>query len=137
MYDNLIKQETEILWKTYLCGVCAYLLLCSSSYYASRYGAIFKVVECALVVDWVMGQEKLQRVAAVFFFCLICLMGVKNLNAMTNEGGYAKLGYHFWNYPYVSIFDQEKIEEYFGYEDRVQVIYDANIEDQELWRLEK
>ena len=64
-------------------------------------------------------------------------MGLKNLNAMTNEGGYAKLGYYFWNYPYVSIFHQEKIEEYFGYQDRVQVIYDANIEDQELWRLEK
>ena len=132
-----ISPETEALWKTYLCGVCAYLLLCSSSYYASRYGAIFEVVECALVVDLAMGQEKIQRAAAVFFFCLTCLMGLKNLNAMTNEGGYAKLGYHFWNYPYVSIFHQEKIEEYFGYQDRVQVIYDANIEDQELWRLEK
>lgn len=132
-----IRPETEVLWKTYLCGVCAYLLLCSSSYYASRYGAIFKVVECALVVDLAMGQEKIQKAVAIFFFCLTCLMGVKNLNAMTNEGGYAKLGYHFWNHPYVSIFDQEKIEEYFGYQDRVQVIYDANIEDQELWRLEK
>ena len=132
-----IHPETETLWKTYLCGVCAYLLLCSSSYYASRYGAIFKVVECALVVDLAMGQEKIQKAVAVFFFCLTCLMGVKNLNAMTNESGYAKLGYHFWNHPYVSIFDQEKIEEYFGYQDRVQVIYDANIEDQELWRLEK
>ena len=84
-----------------------------------------------------MGQEKIQKAVAIFFLCLTCLMGVKNLNAMTNEGGYAKLGYHFWNHPYVSIFDQEKIEEYFGYQDRVQVIYDANIEDQELWRLEK
>lgn len=132
-----ISPETEALWKTYLCGVCAYLLLCSSSYYASRYGAIFKVVECTLVINLAIGQEKIQRAAAVFFFCLTCLMGLKNLNAMTNEGGYAKLGYHFWNYPYVSIFHQEKIEEYFGYQDRVQVIYDANIEDQELWRLEK
>ena len=132
-----IRPETEVLWKTYLCSVCAYLLLCSSSYYASRYGAIFKVVECALVVDLAMGQEKIQKAVAIFFFCLTCLMGVKNLNAMTNEGGYAKLGYHFWNHPYVSIFDQKKIEEYFGYQDRVQVIYDANIEDQELWRLEK
>ena len=134
---DMIRPETETLWKTYLCGVCAYLLLCSSSYYASRYGAIFKVVECALVVELAMGQEKIQKAVAIFFFCLTCLMGVKNLNAMTNEGGYAKLGYHFWNHPYVSIFDQEKIEEYFGYQDRVQVIYDANIEDQELWRLEK
>lgn len=100
-------------------------------------GAIFKVVECALVMDLAMGQEKIQKAVAIFFFCLTCLMGVKNLNAMTNEGGYAKLGYHFWNHPYVSIFDQKKIEEYFGYQDRVQVIYDANIEDQELWRLEK
>lgn len=90
-----IRPETEVLWKTYLCGVCAYLLLCSSSYYASRYGAIFKVVECALVMDLAMGQEKIQKAVAIFFFCLTCLMGVKNLNAMTNEGGYAKLGYHF------------------------------------------
>lgn len=136
-HGDKIRPETEVLWKTYLCGVCAYLLLCSSSYYASRYGAIFKVVECALVVDLAMGQEKIQKAVAIFFFCLTCLMGVKNLNAMTNEGGYAKLGYHFWNHPYVSIFDQKKIEEYFGYQERVQVIYDANIEDQELWRLEK
>lgn len=68
-----ICPETEVLWKTYLCGVCAYLLLCSSSYYASRYGAIFKVVECALVVDLAMGQEKIQKAVAIFFFCLTCL----------------------------------------------------------------
>ena len=68
-----IRPETEVLWKTYLCGVCAYLLLCSSSYYASRYGAIFKVVECALVVDLAMGQEKIQKAVAIFFFCLTCL----------------------------------------------------------------
>ena len=89
------------------------------------------------MVDLAMGQKKLQRAVALFFFCLTCLMGMKNLNAMTNEGGYAKQGYHFWNYPYVSIFHQEKIEEYFEYKERVQIIYESNIEDQELWRLEK
>ena len=43
----------------------------------------------------------------------------------------------FGTIPMYPFFDQEKIEEYFGYQERVQVIYDANIEDQELWRLEK
>lgn len=130
-----ISLETECLWKVYLCGVCAYLLLSSSSYYASRYGVIFKIAEGAVVIGLTKGSHHIQKAAAVFFFGLTCLMGIKNLNAMTVEGGYSQRGYQFWNCPYVSIFDQDEIEEHFRYEDRVRLIYDANIEDQELWRI--
>ncbi|MBS6396198.1 MAG: EpsG family protein [Clostridiales bacterium] len=135
--DGTVEEKTELLLKAYMCGVCFYMLLCGSSYYASRYGVIFKVLECVLVVLLVRERDRAAKTAAAFFFGVVLLMGFKNMNAMILEGGYASFGIKVWNYPYISVFRQDAIDQFFPYEEKVKEIYGYNIEDQQLWMIER
>ena len=134
--DGQADKRTELLLKAYMCGTCFYMLLCGSSYYASRYGVIFKVLECAVVMGLIQGRELPARAAAAFFFALTLLMGYKNLNAMISEGGYAGAGISVWNFPYVSVFNQDRIEAYRPYGRLLEERYEDNIGDQQLWMIE-
>lgn len=133
-----MEDRTQKLFlKAYLCGICFYMLLFGSSYYASRYCVIFKVLEYALIVILISGKDKAAKAGAVFFLSLTLLMGMKNLNAIVSEGYYYKeYGVTVWSYPYISIFDQKKINEYYDYEKGLWKIYQDNVGDQEVWRIE-
>lgn len=135
-----MEKQTELLLKAYMCGTCFYMLLCGSSYYASRYGVIFKVLECAILAALIEKREtkdRIVRAAAVFFFALTLLMGYKNLNAYISEGGYAGQGIRVWNFPYVSVFNQDEIKKYRPYEQLLEDKYNDNIGDQQLWMIEE
>ena len=71
-----------------------------------------------------------------FFLCLTLVMGVKNLNAAVSEGGYDKLGVNLFTYPYVSVLNQQKINDYYDYQEKTDQMYEYNLEDQQLWMLE-
>lgn len=131
-----ISQNTEMLLKAYMCGVCFYMLMAGNAYYASRYAVIFKIVECAVLTALIKERELVQKAALGFFFVLTLVMGYKNLNAMIYEGGYADQGLHVWSFPYISILDKNEIKEYRDYDRILQEKYDANIEDQQLWMIE-
>lgn len=131
------EREIEILFKAYMCGICFYMLLCGSSYYASRYGVIFKILECAIVLALVQKKSLITKLAAAFFFSLTLLMGCKNLSAMVRESyWYDTSVINLWNFPYVSVFNQDKILDYIPYEEKLIEIYGYNIEDQKLWMIE-
>ena len=152
-----VPRQIQLLFKVYSCGVCFYMLMCCNSYYASRYAAIFKVVECAVVTGFVaccrssedmMITEKphigtgipFRKYAGTgvmaFFLCLTLLMGIKNLHAAVSEGGYDKLGVNLFTYPYVSVLNQQKINDYYDYQEKTDRMYEYNLEDQQLWMLE-
>ena len=63
-------------------------------------------------------------------------MGIKNLHAAVSEGGYDKLGVNLFNYPYVSVLNQQKINDYYDYQEKTDRMYEYNLEDQQLWMLE-
>jgi hypothetical protein len=63
-------------------------------------------------------------------------MGVKNLHAAVSEGGYDKLGVNLFTYPYVSVLNQQKINDYYDYQEKTDQMYEYNLEDQQLWMLE-
>lgn len=131
------EQRTTLLLKAYLCGTCFYMLMCGSSYYASRYCVIFKVLECALVVLLISERDKIAKIGAAFFLVLTLVMGIKNLNAMVSEAYYYREnGVTVLTYPYISIFNSDEINSYFDYQDGMWKIYRNNVEDQELWRIE-
>lgn len=163
LYIWLYRQKEEIpkwvrqLFKVYICGVCFYMLMSGNAYYASRYATIFKVVECAvaagLVACWrssedMMITEKPHIGTGIpfrkyvgtgvmaFFLCLTLLMGIKNLHAAVSEGGYDKLGVNLFTYPYVSVLNQQKINDYYDYQEKAELMYEYNLEDQQLWMLE-
>ena len=152
-----VPRQIQLLFKVYSCGVCFYMLMCCNSYYASRYAAIFKVVECAVVTGFVaccrspedmMVTEKTHSGTGIpfrkyvgtgvmaFFLCLTLLMGIKNLHAAVSEGGYDKLGVNLFTYPYVSVLNQQKINDYYDYQEKTDRMYEYNLEDQQLWMLE-
>ncbi|HBN55395.1 MAG TPA: hypothetical protein DD414_01335 [Lachnospiraceae bacterium] len=132
------EKSTELLFNAYTCGFCFYMLLCVSSYYASRYCVVFKVLEGALVLALLKEEEWVSKLAAVFFVCLTLLMGYKNLNAMIQEAvWYDASTVNLWNFPYISVFHQEKIFDYMSYDKRLKEMYDYHIEDQKLWMIEK
>ena len=131
------EQSMTLLLKAYLCVTCFYMLMCGNSYYASRYCVIFKVLECALIVLMIVGRSRLEKMGAVFFLGLTLVMGVKNMNAMVSEAYYYREnGVTVLSYPYISILNQEEINRYLEYEEAVKTIYENNVEDQELWRIE-
>lgn len=155
LYQRIRKEKgqvsttSELLLKAYTCGTSIYLLMFGSSYYASRYAVIFKILECAVVVLLFLEDKKAARPVAVFFFALTFLMGCKNLEAMAKQGNYAEGTAHFWNCPYFSVFNQEKANQHLfdsvddkgnpvkvTYETRMWEIYSYNIEDQKLWMIE-
>ena len=163
LYIWLCRQKEEIpkwvqqLFKVYICGVCFYMLMSGNAYYASRYAAIFKVVECAVMAGLVaccrssedmMVTEKSHIGTGIpfrkyvgtgvlaFFLCLTLVMGVKNLHAAVSEGGYDKLGVNLFTYPYVSVLNQQKINDYYDYQEKTDRMYEYNLEDQQLWMLE-
>ncbi|MCC8164116.1 MAG: EpsG family protein [Lachnospiraceae bacterium] len=131
-----IEAETELLLKAYLCGICLYMLLMQNSYYASRYAVVFKVLECVLVLRLVVKEQRAARAAAVFFLGLTLFMGLKNMNAMIREGFYDFSQVNLLNFPYVSVFRQEQINDYTAYGEKYPGILENQIEDQELWILE-
>ena len=134
-----IPKWVQQLFKVYICGVCFYMLMSGNAYYASRYATIFKVVECAVAAGLVaccrssedmMITEKphigtgisfrkyVGTGAMAFFLCLALVMGMKNLHAAVSEGGYDKLGVNLFTYPYVSVLNQQKINDYYDYQEK-------------------
>ena len=70
-----LEKRTELLLKAYMCGVCTYVLLFGSSYYASRYCAIFKVLEGAVLLLLIHKKEWLSKIVLVLFFGLTFFIG--------------------------------------------------------------
>lgn len=132
-----VEQRTTLFLKAYLCGTCFYMLLCGSSYYASRYCVIFKVLECALIMAFVEAKDIVAKFGAVFFLALTLVMGVKNLDAMVSEGYYyERKGVTIWDFPYISVFYPDEINSYLDYNKELNKIYRYNVVDQELWRID-
>lgn len=148
--DGQVDRRTELFLKAYMCGVCFYLLLCGNAYYASRYASVFKVLECAVLASLLTGgetgacgatelsgkRERMVCAVAAFFFVLTLVMGYKNLNAMISEGEYDP-ALRVFNFPYVSVFNQEAIERHIPYGQLLDAYYEFNIEDQQLWMIEE
>lgn len=136
--EEPVSKYEEPLLKAYLCGTCFYMLMCTNSYYASRYCAIFKILECAVLTLMFVKRDAAVRAAAFFFFCLTMLLGIKNLNAVIRQTYYYDPAViKVWNIPYVSVFDKEEILKYYPYEERVEEVYGDNIQDQKLWMIQE
>lgn len=128
--DKDANPGMEAVMKACTCGLCIYMLMLGNAYYASRFAVIFKVLEIIPAVCLLENRDKIARISAAFFLSLTLLMGVKNLNAAVSEGGYRELGVNVFTYPYVSLFGQDKINDYYDYAKKLQEKYEYNIEDQ-------
>lgn len=130
-------KQSGLLLKAYMCNVFFYVMMFGNAYYASRFGAIFKILECAVLASLIKDRDFITKLSALFFFCLTMLMGIKNMNAIIQQTYYYDPAVvKVWNIPYVSVFNKDDINKYYPYEERLQEVYDGNIEDQQLWMIE-
>lgn len=134
--EKEIDYEEKQVMKAYLCGVCFYMLMFGNAYYASRYGVVFKVMECLLIVQLIQDRSRIEKISAMIFFGLALLMGIKNMNVAVGTGGYDRSGMNVLTYPYISIFNQDKINECIDYSAILDLRYQYNVEDQQLWMIE-
>lgn len=128
--DESSDPGMEAVMKACTCGLCVYMFMLGNAYYASRFAVIFKVLEIVPAVCLLENRDRIARMSAVFFLSLTLLMGVKNLNAAVSEGGYRELGVNVFTYPYVSLFWQDRINDYFDYAEKFKEKYEYNLEDQ-------
>lgn len=163
LYIWLYRQKEEIpkwvqqLFKVYICGVCFYMLMsgecllcqplcdnlqgcgvCSGSRTCGMLSESedMMITEKPHIGTGIPFRKYVGTGVMAFFLCLTLLMGIKNLHAAVSEGGYDKLGVNLFTYPYVSVLNQQKINDYYDYQEKTDRMYEYNLEDQQLWMLE-
>ncbi len=97
--------------KIYTTGVGLYLLFFPFSLISSRLIIYFKVLEVILIPMLTVKPSRFRRLIVLFFIVLSLLMAVKNLNSYVSQSGY-DTALNGFTYPYISVFNKEKIYEY-------------------------
>lgn len=98
-------------YKIYISGIIIYTMTLTDSLIASRLSVLFTVIEISIISQLLFKVKKIKIIcySLVIFLCII--ITVKNLDSYITQGDYIEtIG--FWNYPYVSIFNKDKIYEY-------------------------
>lgn len=117
LYIKLIKNgkcsETfKLAYMCYLVTMALYGGLLWNDLIASRTAAVMRFVEIYLLVYATKQMRRGTRYLVVIFLVAFqSFMFFKNVNTAILEGQYRQ-GITFINYPYVSIFNEEKISEY-------------------------
>lgn len=97
----------EVLLKIYYAGFLIYICLCSNAFVSSRLVIAFKMLEMVIIPLLLTGAHmKVRKIVMIGVLCISTVMTYKNLNTYAAK-------YHDdingWNYPYVTIFNQEDI----------------------------
>ena len=113
--NKLYKFESptvDKLLKVYLVGTCMYLTFLMFPLVASRLCIFFKLFEIWLIpqmLPYIRRERRIQILAILFV--ITAGMTLKNINTSIKEGSYYN-GVSTINYPYVTIFDKNKIRLY-------------------------
>ncbi|MCI8281980.1 MAG: EpsG family protein [Lachnospiraceae bacterium] len=109
------------IFRFYFIGFCIYLALCPAGFVAHRVTAYMKFSEIILFSRLLANRNEMMHVGRTMrtlkrYVCLLVIMicmveGVKNINSYIGQGEYYS-GIHFYNYPYVSVFNKKDIYKY-------------------------
>ena len=97
--------------KSYVLAVAVYFLLMSNGLISTRFVIGFKALEVMIVPNLLKEKKRFWQAAAAYFILLSGLMFVHNINGSIDQGSY-KESVNAVNYPYISVFDKEKIWDY-------------------------
>lgn len=103
--------ETNDWIKINVLGMCIYLALLPYALIASRLMMIFKVLEVIIYPNLFSDIKKIMKYIAILLILFASVMTCKNLNSYIEQGDYYR-NVEFYNYPYISIFNADKIREY-------------------------
>lgn len=101
------------LLSIYMIGMFAYFLLATEPLMASRLHVYFKILEVILVPSLLYKLNLKNRIilSIPIFFILMPVFYVKEINGQINQGQFIGVN-NFYEYPYVSVFNKEKIYRY-------------------------
>ncbi len=116
--DNI----NDSIYDLYLIGFCIYIAACSMAFISHRTTAYMKIGEVLLIsrllsersmtIEYIKSEFILLKQHVYMLTLLICLVeGIKNIESYVGQGEYYE-GIHFYNYPYVSVFNKEDIYKY-------------------------
>lgn len=110
--NNKNNEVKESILKIYYMGFLIYICLCTNPLVASRLAIMFKMAEFILIPMLLEDVEDIVRKGCMLLLCAVCgLMMYKNMNSYAAQGNYRQ-GISGWNYPYVTVFNYEKILDY-------------------------
>lgn len=110
--DKKMSMEITVLCRIYIMGFVLYFMLMGNSFISSRFAIEFKMAEVVLIPLLCADAGKEIRVIIVSALIAVsAAMTYKNLDFYAYGSGYYE-EYHGWNYPYVTIFNQEDILKY-------------------------
>lgn len=104
---NKTNCSTQFLMKLYTIGTAIYLCTMSISLISSRTNIIFKVIEIVLITR-INDKERQKNIVILIFIFISIVMTIKNINNYIEQGNYKNFVGVF-NFPYVTVFNQEEI----------------------------
>lgn len=108
---NPNKLNCKVTMALYVFGTGMYIALSSSALTASRMTVYFKILEVVIIPVLLEKKSCLRQLIILFIVLFVIFMTCKNLSSYIEQGKYHN-NVHFWNYPYISIFNKDKIWEY-------------------------
>lgn len=110
--DDEDAKRADVLMKIYVCGIVVYLCFMGNAGYSSRFAAPFLAMELVLIPMFSNTANARRQILLVFFaITMVFVMTAKNLGSYLDQG-YYPADLEFWEYPYVSVFNQEDIIRY-------------------------
>lgn len=103
----------DLFLKIYILGFLLYLIFMASSLISSRINVYMRYIEMILLVDFLVYFffKKWNRIISYsFIIAIMTVLHIKNINSFIDQGPYYS-EVNFINYPYVSVFNKEKIIE--------------------------
>ena len=104
---NKTNCNTQLLVKLYTIGTAIYLCTMSISLISSRTNIIFKIIEIVLITR-INNKERQKNIVILIFIFISIIMTFKNINSYIEQGNYKNFVGVF-NFPYVTVFNQEDI----------------------------
>lgn len=112
-YRKKYMEDTWFVYliKVYTVGIGVYLFFLAFPLLSARFMALFKVLEIVIIPTLLVGRSKYREFIIVFLLLITAAMTYKNLDSYVKQGDY----YEYvkpYNYPYITIFDQERLWDY-------------------------
>jgi hypothetical protein len=108
--DRQQQAENSVLLKIYATSLIMYELLMFSPLISARLSVFYEVVGIALVPNLLKKDSLLRKGALAVTICLIMVITYKNIGSYIWQGEYNIT--KTLDYPYVTVFNQDKIYQY-------------------------
>lgn len=110
LYDpKTANNEEKVFFKLYFYGLFLYLLLSFNSLISSRVSIYLRMVEIIIIIK--VLSRYFVRIPKISIFVITLFLFIKTINTEISQGNYNN-NIKFYNFPYVSIFNRDKILQY-------------------------